>query len=150
MAVLLEAAGRLQHAPHVGVLITDGEELALAGARAWVDGRPRAIALNCDGVDDVGVLTLMTVGQEGAALVEAFRAECAGGSVPLRVIRLIPGVMTDSVAFASAGWPTVTLSRGSLRTLGRIHTTRDTLRHLTGKGIVPAAELLARVAGRLG
>lgn len=141
VATVLEAAQLIGDEPAVGVAITDAEELALAGARAWARGHPRAIALNVDGVDDIGRMTLMTVATSDR-LVPPFRAAAAD----LRVIRLIPGVLTDSVAFADAGWETVTLSRGSWRTLGRIHTTRDRLDHLEGTGIGPASQLLATAA----
>jgi hypothetical protein len=62
----------------------------------------------------------------------------------LRVLRLIPGILTDSVALERAGWRTVTLSRGTMRTLSRIHTSRDSLSTMDGRGIAGAARLLAQ------
>jgi len=59
---------------------------------------------------------------------------------------LLPGVLTDSVALADAGWETLTLSRGSARTLQRIHTSRDTLAWMSGSGISGAARVLAITA----
>jgi hypothetical protein len=53
------------------------------------------------------------------------------------------GLLTDSVAFADAGWETVTVSRGSLATLRRIHTPADSLARLRGDGIDEVATLLA-------
>ena len=49
----VEAALRLAGTRDVGVLVTDAEELGLAGAHAWAAaGAGRgAIVLNCDGVD---------------------------------------------------------------------------------------------------
>jgi Zn-dependent M28 family amino/carboxypeptidase len=141
VATVLEAAAAVASNPAIGVLITDGEELALAGARAWCRDASPAIALNCDGVDDIGRITVMTVPTSGR-LVSAFKGVDPG----LRVIRLLPGVLTDSVAFADAGWETVTLSRGGLRTLSRIHTSRDTLDNLSGEGIAPTAVVLANAA----
>ena len=76
------------------------------------------------------------------------RASLARASA-LRVIRLIPGILTDHVALAAAGWATVTLSRGSMRTLQRIHTTRDTLATMRGTGIAGAARVLATTAMEL-
>jgi hypothetical protein len=64
-------------------------------------------------------------------------------------MRLIPGILTDSVALADAGWDTVTLSRGDLRTLQRIHTSSDTLDHLRGAGLDVAARVLADTATSL-
>jgi hypothetical protein len=124
-----------------GVLITDAEELGLAGARAWCAGRSPSIALNCDGVDDTGPLTLMWTRPRPRRLEKAFR-----GTKGLRVIRLVPGVLADSVAFSDAGWEAVTLSRGTLRTLLRIHTRRDSLEHLRGSGLGGAALALASAA----
>jgi hypothetical protein len=67
----------------------------------------------------------------------------------MRVLRLIPGILTDSVALAAAGWQTVTLSRGTVRTLARIHTPRDSLAAMDGRGIAGAARVLAHAAETL-
>jgi hypothetical protein len=131
----------------VGVLLTSAEELGLAGARAWVRGRRPAVALNCDGVDDVGTLTCMYSGPAPTALLHVVRR--AAGDEPVAVRRLLPGILVDGVALADAGWPTITVSRGTLGTLARIHTPRDTLDRLQGTGIEAAAALLVRVARTL-
>lgn len=144
VAAVLEAAAMLPREAAVGVLITDAEELGLAGACAWVAGSQPAIALNCDGVDDVGWLTVMYSRGRPAALVESLRR--AAGGARLRAVPMIPGVLADNVAFTAAGWRSVTLSRGRLRTLRRIHTTADDLGHLRGGGIAEAGEVLARAA----
>ena len=150
VAAVLEAAELLgQDIADVGVLITDAEELALAGALAWARAHANVGAgfcLNCDGIDDVGLLTVMRHRGPPNDLPERFVRAARDLGEPLRVIRLLPGVLTDSVALAAAGWRTVTLSRGTLRTLGRIHTSRDTLDTMRGTGIGDAARLLARVA----
>jgi hypothetical protein len=57
--------------------------------------------------------------------------------------RLIPGILADSVAFTDRGLQAVTISRGSLSTLARIHTRRDITTALTGSGIADASVLLA-------
>ena len=139
VATVLGAAALLPADAPVGVLITDAEELGLAGARAWCAARAPSIALNCDGVDDTGPLTLMWTRPRARRLESAF------GDEP-RVIPLVPGVLVDGVAFSDAGWESVTLSRGTLRTLRRIHTRRDSLEHLSGDGIEGAARALARAA----
>src|SRR5262249_35350105 len=46
-SAVLAAAELLPRDANVGVLITDAEELALAGARAWARSQPPGIALNC-------------------------------------------------------------------------------------------------------
>jgi peptidase M28-like protein len=141
VATLLATAALLpRHAP-VGVLITDAEELGLAGARAWCAKHPPSIALNCDGVDDTGRLTLMWTRPRPRWLQKAF-----GSATGIRVIPLLPGVLADSLAFSDAGWDAVTLTRGALRTLGRIHTSRDNLENLRGEGIAEAARVLASAA----
>ena len=149
VAAVLEAAAMIPSTARIGVLITDAEEFALAGARAWARSRKAAIALNCDSIDDTGSLTVMYSSpppQEVLAAVD--RASQANGEA-LRVIRLIPGILTDHVALAQAGWTTVTLSRGTIRTLQRIHTARDTLAEMRGTGISGAARVIAHTATEL-
>src|SRR6185437_13664724 len=110
VAAVLAAAEQLPRDRAIGVMITDAEELALAGARAWARAARPAIALNCDSVDDTGVLTVMYTGREPAPVVAAIRDAVVPTNQRLLVMRLIPGVLTDSVALAHAGWPSVTLS----------------------------------------
>ena len=149
VAAVLDAAALLPPACPIGILITDAEELALAGAAAWArDTRP-AIALNCDSVDDQGDLVIMYTGKAPEAVVTALRGAAARRPDAIRVMRLIPGILTDSVALGRAGWSTVTLSRGTTRTLRRIHTSRDTLAHMDGRGIDGAAHVLAQAATEL-
>ena len=127
----------------VGVLITDAEELGLAGARAWCARNSPGVVLNCDGVDDAGTLTLMWTRPRAPRLEEAMRRAT---DEPLRVIPILPGVLVDGLAFSNAGWDAVTVSRGTLGTLRRIHTRGDNLEHLKGIGIASTARALARAA----
>ena len=129
----------------VGVCLTSAEELGLAGARAWVLNRRAAIAVNCDGVDDGGTLTCMHSGTAPAELIArvAKAARACGGTV--RAHRLLLGVLTDGVALADAGWDVVTLSKGGVGTLARIHTVRDRAELLSGTGIAEVARILARL-----
>ena len=150
VAAVLDAAAAIPTTARVGVLITDAEELALAGARAWSRSRTPTIALNCDSVDDRGSLVVMYTGSRPARLVSLFEQAASSAGQPIRVLRLIPGILTDHVALADAGWETLTLSRGDLRTLQRIHTSRDSLAHMSGTGIASAAQVLARTATELG
>ena len=149
VATVLEAAALIPPTSRIGVLITDAEELALAGARAWARSRTPAIALNVDSVDDQGSLVVMHSGSLPRPLVSAIRKAAADEGEPLMAFRLIPGILTDSVALAAAGWATVTLSRGTIRTLQRIHTSRDSLAHMDGRGVPGAARVLARAATEL-
>lgn len=152
VAAVLLAAEQLPPDAAVGVLITSAEELGLAGARAWARANPAAggqIALNCDGVDDVGKLTAMFTGERPARVLEALAAGAQEAGHELRVTRLVPGILVDAVALADRRWQAVTLSRGTLATLARVHTARDTLVHLGGHGIPGAAAVLAAAARRL-
>ncbi len=131
----------------VGVLLTSAEELALAGAQAWAAGwydagRVPGVALNCDGVDDRGALRLFGGGDAAEGLRDAVRHAVPGA----RLRALPPGVLVDAVALAQSGWAALTVSKGTWRTLARIHTRRDTLARLDGRGVPEAAGALARLA----
>ena len=147
VATVLLAAARVPAGTPLGVLLTSAEELGLAGARAWASERGPAVAINCDGVDDSGSLVCMHDGRSADRLIEALRR--AGGPA-LRVRVLLPGILTDSVALADAGWAAVTVSRGGLATLARIHRPGDTADRLSGEGIAAAATVIAAAAAELG
>lgn len=149
VAAVLLAAAALPRDRSFGVLVTSAEELGLAGARAWVRTRAPATALNCDGIDDGGELLCMYSGHRPARLVAAFEHAARAEGAALGVRRLLPGVLVDGVAFADAGWEVLTLSRGTIGTLARIHTPRDSLEMLTGAGIDEAVPVLTSVAREL-
>jgi hypothetical protein len=125
-----------------GVILTSGEELALAGAKAFLTNQGETgIAVNCDTIDDNGRFACMRSGKPSKAETAVVRAtEQAGEQVRAAGI---PGILTDSVAFAQAGWDTCTLSRGNLGTLARVHTSGDTAGRIDGTGIALAARILA-------
>ncbi len=142
-AVLLAAKSPAAPAD-LGVLITTGEELGLAGARAWAQTANRGIELvNCDTVDDSGDFRCMYTGPRPAAVISAVQKSSGELGVKIVIGRLIPGILADSVAFADLGIHAVTVSRGTLSTLARIHTRRDTSNELTGRGVAEAARLLS-------
>ena len=149
VATVLDAARLLPAEVSVGVLITDAEELGLAGARAWCDGRPAGIALNCDGLDDAGILTLLRTSPRAPRLERAFDHAATAEGIRLRIIPLIPGVLVDGVALGDAGWETITMSHGTLSTLRIIHTRRDSADRLRGEGAAAGARVLARAARTL-
>ncbi|MDP9177307.1 MAG: M28 family metallopeptidase [Gemmatimonadota bacterium] len=143
VSVLLAVRELAAHAD-VGVIVTSAEELALAGARAHVESNhARATVVNCDTIDDHGGFLCMihsrNRGPAAAAVVRAGERL----AMPVRVRALIPGILTDSVAFADAGWDAVTVSRGNLGTLARVHTSSDTRERMDGSGIANVARLLA-------
>jgi hypothetical protein len=150
VAAVLEAATRMPPDVPVGVLLPSAEELGLAGARAWARSRsgPPAVAINCDGVSDEGdgAITIMYTGHRPDGLLDTLRRAVA---TETRVRRMPLGLLTDSVALTDRGWHTVTVSRGSFRTLRRVHSVRDSLDNLTGSGIDDVATLLARASEAL-
>lgn len=152
VAAVLRAAELLDPRAAVGVLLPSAEELGLAGARAWARARTQdgarapGVALNCDGVDDEGELTIMHGANPPADVIAAIQR---ASSRPLRVRRMPPGLLTDSVALTDAGWRAVTVSRGTFASLRRVHTPDDSLARLHGTGVDEAAVVLARAAEAL-
>jgi hypothetical protein len=148
---MLAAAKQCGGDPRIGVLITDGEELGLAGARAWArEHRGRgATVLNGDGVDDAGETQAMYSGRPPAALLRVVADAARENGARCHVARMIPGLLTDSVAFTAAGMTSVTFSRGTWRSLARVHSRRDDLRRLRGTGIAEVAALVALTARRV-
>ena len=134
----------------LGVLITSGEEVGLAGARAWASRASRELlVINCDTVDDAGGWRCMYTGHRPARITTA--AETIGGRLGLKLAigRLIPGILADSIAFADRGIESVTVSRATLSTLARIHTRRDTSKALAGRGVASAGALLSSLVEEL-
>lgn len=138
VATLLRVAQQLAVEKSLGVVITSGEELGLAGARHWVRARTPGKAINIDTVDDTGAWRCMVHGGGSSAWADAVAASAQ--ELALKLSPVIPGLLTDGVALADAGWQVVTLSRGNLGTLGRIHRPSDSVGHLTGE----STETLAR------
>jgi hypothetical protein len=154
VAVLL--AARSSSARDLGVLITSGEELGLAGARIWTAARVREDpeirlmrVLNCDTVDDAGDWRSMYTGAKPKGIAAAVESAAGRLTVPLAMRRLIPGILADSMALADRGIEAVTLGRGTLSTLARIHTRRDNSNALTGQGAAEASVLLSALAKEL-
>lgn len=150
VAAVLIACQSASAAQDLGVLITSGEELGLAGARAWAtEARPDISVINCDTVDDVGGWHCMYTGPRPRRIAAAAETIAAGLGLKLTVGRLIPGILADSVAFADRGIESVTVSRGTVSTLARIHTRRDNSTALAGKGVADASALLSALAKEL-
>jgi Zn-dependent M28 family amino/carboxypeptidase len=134
----------------LGILITSAEELGLAGARVWaLSAAADSQILNCDTVDDGGDWRCMYTGAKPQRISLSAARVAKGLGARLRVGRLIPGILADNMAFADRGIPSVTVSRGTLATLGRIHTRRDNSNALTGKGVAEASVLLSALAREL-
>ena len=150
VAAVLTASRMASTVPNLGVLITSGEELGLAGARAWAAGaEPGMIAINCDTLDDAGRWRCMHTGPRPRRVAAAAETMARTLGLKLTIGRLIPGILADSMAFADRGIESVTVSRGTLSTLARIHTRRDTSTALTGRGVTEGAALLSALAKEL-
>jgi len=145
IAAVLMAARKIDAERPLGVIFTSGEELGLAGARAYVAANPRGgIALNCDTCDDHGrFIGMMNGSPYKSELAQALARASEKLGVPVRVGAMLPGVLADNIAFTDAGWDSLTLSRGNLSTLSRVHTAGDRPDKLDGSGIAEAARLLA-------
>ncbi len=149
VSVLL-AAQLVSRALDIGVLVTSAEELALAGAREWAAGaRSGLVVLNCDTIDDAGRWRLMYTSSRPRSIEKAAQTISASRGHELPIKRLIPGILADSVAFADHAIESVTLSRGKVATLARVHTRRDTSNAIAGAGVADAATLLAALTEEL-
>lgn len=140
----------------IGVVITSAEELALAGARAFVaTGRVPAVAINCDTFDDSGRFLLMKSGTVSRRVEEAVGRAWSRPEIgdiqgePPRLRGMLPGVMADNMAFSEAGWDSFTISRGNLGTLARVHTSGDNAGSIDGRGVDQAALLIAAIVEEL-
>ncbi|MEO8909488.1 MAG: M28 family peptidase [Gemmatimonadaceae bacterium] len=150
VAAVLLAAASASSLRDLGVMITSGEELGLVGARVWAArAQPGITVLNCDTIDDAGGWRLMYSGARPLRIASAAETISAGTSSKLSVGRFIPGILADSMAFSDRGFQAVTLSRGTLSTLARIHTRRDTSNAITGNGVAEASTLLSALTKEL-
>ena len=145
VATVLLAVSRLAPELPVGVLLTTAEELGMAGARAFARLRAPAIAINVDGVDDRGPVICMRHGRGARARVGVAHGAASVGT-RVRDTPTIPGLLTDGVALADAGWNAVTLSRATIGTLARIHRGADDVERMRGTGVEAMARLVAAAA----
>jgi hypothetical protein len=107
------------------------------------------VVLNCDTIDDDGSWRLMYNGTHPHQIaVAAERVSRLIGST-ISPGRFIPGILADSMAFSDRGFAAVTLSKGTLSTLARIHTRRDTSNALTSRGVAEASTLLSALTTEL-
>ena len=150
VACVILALEMIRNREKVGVIITSGEELGLAGARAIAaEIRATGIALNCDTIDDHGHFLCMTSGSMPDRLSTAIDRAAMRTGIAIRKSRMLPGILADNIAFTKRGWDSFTLSRGNLGTLARVHTSSDRAAKIDGTGIAIAAALLAATAEEL-
>jgi hypothetical protein len=153
LAALLEVAED-NHTGDVAFLITDGEELGLAGARAVARLLPPVQGvINVDGLDDHGTFYVAEGygwRRQGSAPQLAAALLTAGAALDLPVSRrpLPRTTPVDHLPIAEAGVPAVTLLRGDWRSLLRVHRPADRADRIDGGGAAAGATLL-RAAMRI-
>lgn len=153
LAALLGIARRQKEHGDVAFLVTDGEELGLAGA--WDAARrlpPLDGVINLDGLDDHGdfrITERIGLSQRRVLaphLAAALLASAASLGVAADRRDLPLGVLVDHIPFGRAGFPALTLLRGTARSLFRVHRRSDTPDRLRGVG---AALTVSLVCGAL-
>ncbi|HEX7051456.1 MAG TPA: M28 family peptidase [Longimicrobiales bacterium] len=149
LAALLAIARREREQRDVAFLITDGEELGLAGARAAAPRLPPVHGIiNLDGLDDDGpvrVIERFGWPRHGFAphLATALLAAASTLELPAARQDLPIGVLVDHMPFVAAGHPALTIMRGTFRSLRRVHRPEDTPDRTSGRGAADAAALVS-------
>ena len=153
VAAALAAAEQTHDVP-TGILITGAEEFGLVGARVFVrEGRDElrdAEVVNLDTIDQEGELALVCHDARGATLARSEALRLARAELQGRVRRLPVGILTDSLPFARAGVPAITIGRLTWRTLRVIHTPRDTADGLSLEMAIRVGRALGREPSRCG
>jgi hypothetical protein len=152
----LGIAAREADAGDIGFLITDAEELGLAGARAAAPHLPPVYGvINLDGLDDEGVFYVLerfgTLRKTGLAphLAAALLQEADATGEPANRRDLPFGIPVDHIPIVRAGIPALTVMRGSVKSLSRVHRPSDDLEHLRGDGIDRTIALVGGALARL-
>jgi Zn-dependent M28 family amino/carboxypeptidase len=152
----LNVAAREAEEGDVAFLITDAEELGLAGARAAAPHMPPVFGvINLDGLDDDGPFYVLErfglFRKKGLAphLAAALLQEAEFRNEPANRRDLPAGIPVDHVPLVKAGTPALTLMRGSTRSLRRVHRPSDSADSLQGDGVRRAADLVCGALARL-
>jgi hypothetical protein len=156
VAALLGVAEREAAAGDVAFVITDAEELGLVGARAVASQLPPSFGvINVDGLDDQGSFHVVErfgwPKKRGAAphLAAALLSAAAKLDQPARRRDVPLGLLLDHIPVVKAGTPALTLMRGSLSSLRRVHRPADNLDQLSGKGVEDGVRLLCDALAHL-
>jgi Zn-dependent M28 family amino/carboxypeptidase len=155
LTALLGLAEQQREHGDVGFLVTDGEELGLAGARAIAGQLPPVFGvINLDGLDDDGEFQLIErfgLRRKGLAphLAAALLAAAEDLGYEANRRDLPYGVLVDHVPIVEAGQPAMTIMHGSARSLRRVHRPGDSVDNLRGRGIERTMKLVAAALDRL-
>ena len=150
VATVLGVAERNANNSDVGYLITDAEEMGLLGARDIARKLDPMIGIiNIDCVDDDGpynVLERFGIPARHIAphLVASLLTAAQEMDVSARRRSVPFGILVDHIPLARRHLPSVTLMRGGLRSLRRVHLPSDSTEAMTGAGIEGAVELIDR------
>ncbi len=149
LAALLAVAKREERGD-IAFLITDAEEMDLAGARDVATRLPPVQGvINVDGLDDEGPFYVAEgygwARRRGSAphLAAALLTAASALELPVRRQRLPRLLTADHVPLAAAGFPALTVLRGRRRSLLRVHRPGDSAERLDGRGAADGATLLA-------
>jgi hypothetical protein len=152
----LGIAARERGAGDVAVLITDAEELGLAGARAAAATLPPVFGvINLDGLDDDGEFFVLerfgVLRKSGLAphLAAALLEEAAARNEHAQRRDLPFGIPVDHIPIVKAGIPALTIMRGSVRSLRRVHRSIDDLSRLQGSGVSLTIDVVCGALARL-
>lgn len=149
LATLLGIAEREKAADDVAFLITDAEELGLAGARAIAPRMPAVFGvINVDGIDDHGTFHVMERfgWPRRKGLAPHLAAAILGSAAELDIRaqrRDVPfGILLDHMPIVEGGTPALSVMRGTLRSLHRVHRPADNAQRLSGSGAQDCVDLL--------
>jgi hypothetical protein len=150
VATLIGLAEREAQHGDVAFIVTDAEELGLAGARAIAGALPPSFGvINVDGIDDHGKFYIIErfgwPKKQGAAphMAAALLGAATALSQPIRRRNVPLGLLLDHIPIVRAGTPALTLMRGSLKSLSRVHRPADNLDRIQGTGVDEAVTLLS-------
>lgn len=150
VATVLGVAEQMSTTGDIGYLITDGEELGLVGARDIARKLDPVIGIiNIDGIDDSGAfLVLEKFGVPPRHIAPHLVASLLTAAEEMKLPatrRNVPfGLLLDHIPLARRHLPAVTLMRGSLKSLRRVHRPADSMDSMSGSGIDTAVALVTR------
>ena len=150
LATLLGVAERDAAHDDVAYLVTDAEELGLVGARSIASKLDPVIGvINVDGIDDSGTFFIlekfgMPLRHIAPHLVAAALTAADEMKVPARRRDVPFGLLLDHIPLARVHLPAVTIMRGSMKSMMRVHRPADSMDNMTGSGIDAAVSLISR------